>query len=107
AQAVVAVAELLGRPTQLVEPHHLAAGERIAQRVRLLLPELHPVIDGVDRAGGFAADVGRVAVHLFGAGWMLSTQCTSWGFSIAGMSRFTTTACCRRRHRTHRGGSGS
>src|SRR5690606_25382622 len=38
----------------------------------------------------------------FGAGWMLSTQCTSSGFSTTGMSRFTTTGSWPLRTSTHR-----
>ena len=50
----------MGRTTpQLIEVQDLAAREGAAQRVRLLLPELHAVIDGVDRAAGLAAHVVR------------------------------------------------
>src|SRR5947208_8591268 len=58
----IALAEILGRAPQLIQPHHLAARQRVAQRVRLLLPELHAVIDGVDRAAGLAAHVVRALV---------------------------------------------
>ncbi len=43
----------------------------------------------------------------FGAGWMLSTQCTSSGFSTTGMSRFTTTGSCPLRTSTQESGSSS
>src|SRR5262245_18394544 len=44
-ELVIAAAELFGRAPQLVEAHHLTPDQRAAQRVCLLLPELHPVID--------------------------------------------------------------
>src|SRR5687768_3507629 len=105
-QPVIALAEVFGGAAQLIEAHQLAAGKRAAQRVRLLLPELHAVVDGVDRAGVLAAHVGRVFGHcFFGAGWMLSTQCTSSGISTTGMSRFTTTGSWPLLHSTHESGS--
>src|SRR5215213_5942047 len=43
--------------------------------------------------------------HFFGAGWMLSTQWTSSGFSTTGMSRLTTTGSWPLRHSTQESGS--
>src|SRR5579859_2283185 len=57
AELQIAIAEVLGRAPQLIEAHDLAARQRVAQRVRLLLPELHAVIGRVDRAAGLAAHV--------------------------------------------------
>src|SRR5258706_3761349 len=63
-------------------------------------------LDGVardeegDGRGDEAGDHG-----FFGAGWMLSTQCTSSGFSTTGMSRFTTTGSWPLRQRTQERGS--
>src|SRR5882762_7603990 len=73
-QRVIALAEVFGRAPQLVQAHDLAAGQRVAQRVRLLLPELHAVIDGIDRAAGLPAHVVR---SLLGHEGRLSTE--MWG----------------------------
>src|SRR5438552_15704278 len=74
-ELVVALAEVLGGAPQLIQPQDLAAREGVAQRVRLLLPELHAVIDGVDRAAGLAAHVvrsfraheGRLSTYMWGS----------------------------------------
>src|SRR3954451_17003016 len=74
AELEIAIAEILGRAAQLIEPHDLAARPRVAQRVRLLFPELHAVIDSVDGAAGLAAHVVRT---LFSHEGRLSTE--MWG----------------------------
>src|SRR5205085_97577 len=49
----------------------------------------------------------ELAHHFLGAGWILSTQCTSSGFSTTGMSRFTTTGSWPLRQSTQESGSSS
>src|SRR5437870_676767 len=61
-ELVVALAEILGGPAQLVEANDLAAGQRAAQRIGLLFPELHAVVGGVDRPACLAAHVVRMLV---------------------------------------------
>src|SRR5258706_3917300 len=56
-------------------------------------------------AGLYPHAVAGAEAHFFGAGWMLSTQCTSSGFSTTGMSRFTTTGSWPLRHRTQESAS--
>src|SRR5438067_11339058 len=73
-ELVIAWAEVFGGAAHLVKAHDLAAGERVAQRVRLPLPEFHAVIDRVDRAAFLAAHVMRLLRMLAHEG-RLSTEC--------------------------------
>src|SRR6185503_21345785 len=56
-QLVIALAEIFRRAAQLIEANDLAAGQRTAERVGMPFPELHAVIDGVDRAAFLATHV--------------------------------------------------
>src|SRR6185503_2607718 len=59
-----------------------------------------------DRAGDDEDALGPgLQFFLCGCGWMLSTQCTSSGFSTTGMSRFTTTGSWPLRQSTQESGS--